>query len=147
MCSVSSPTGLSLSNKAENSGEVFIFLGHLYDRFHFAWWGGLGCGGKSEPTGFHTHNFGTDWTWKPSNGSSPSHPQAQQFLTREPESSKCLQMQLFQLQLRISERKPNNCVFSLLSRHQLLSRETVALFSSSPYHWPLLLTKQKYHAC
>lgn len=56
-------------------------------------------------------------------------------------------MQLFQLQLRISERKPNNCFFSLLSRHQLLSGETVALFSSPPYHWPLLLTKPKYHAC
>lgn len=57
-----------------------------------------------------------------------------------------LQMQLFQLQLRISERKPNNRFFSLLSRHQLFSGATVVLFSSS-HHWPLLLTKQKYHAC
>lgn len=68
--------------------------------------------------------------------SSPTHPQNQQFITRDAFSSKCGEFcwflypsatQILQLQLRISGGRPGNLFFSLLSHHQLLSGVTVGL--------------------
>lgn len=39
--------------------DAGFFLGQLEEGFIFAWWDGLGCGGKSDLAGFHTHNSGT----------------------------------------------------------------------------------------
>lgn len=116
--------------------------------------------GGWEPTGFHTHNFGTEWTCEPSTAALHLIPQAQQFITQEPFSSRSgefccfvffyLRMQHQSFSSSSDSQRGSQTIVSFLSYHAISSsagwQSSSSTGSSSPYHWPLL-TKQKDHAC